>query len=128
MRGDGARSEQMSRLLRVGLGAVWVYEGLVPKLLLPQPALVSLLADRLPVGTDPVLLLRLVGIAEISLGLALGLGWHLRLVAALQTVGIALLTLAAAAALPQSLTASGGALAKNAGLTAVGCCLWVLAG
>jgi uncharacterized membrane protein YphA (DoxX/SURF4 family) len=128
MRGDGARSDQMSRLLRVGLGAVWIYEGLVPKLLLPQLALVALLADRLPVGADPVLLLRLVGIAEVALGLALVLGWHLRLVAALQSVGIALLTLAAAIALPQSLTASGGALGKNAALTAAGCCLWVLAG
>jgi uncharacterized membrane protein YphA (DoxX/SURF4 family) len=118
----------MSRLLRVGLGAVWVYEGLVPKLLLPQPALVSLLADRLPVGADPVLLLRLAGMAEVALGLAIVLGWHLRLVAALQSVGIALLTFGAAIALPQALTASGGALGKNVALTAAGCCLWVLAG
>jgi uncharacterized membrane protein YphA (DoxX/SURF4 family) len=128
MRGDGVRSDQMSRLLRVGLGAVWVYEGLVPKLLLPQPALVSLLADRLPVGADPILLLRLVGAAEVALGLAIVLGWRLRMVAALQTVGIALLTVAAAIALPQALTASGGALGKNAALCAAGCCLWVLAG
>ena len=128
MRSDAARSDQMSRLLRVGLGSVWIYEGLVPKLLLPQPALVLLLADRLPAGADPALLLRLMGLAEVALGLAIVLGWRLRLVAALQSLGIALLTLAAAVALPRALTASGGALGKNAALFAAGCCLWVLAG
>lgn len=128
MRGDGARSDQISRLLRVGLGAVWVYEGLVPKLLRPQSALVLLLADHLPLGADPVLLLRIVGVAEVALGLALVLGWRLRMVAALQSVGLALLTLGAAIVLPPSLTASGGALGKNVALCAAGCCLWVLAG
>lgn len=128
MRDGWVRSEQVSRLLRVGLGAVWIYEGLLPKLLLPQPVLVSLLADRVPGRVDPVLLLRSTGLLEIALGLALVLGWRLRWTAALHSAGIALLTLGAAIALPHSLTAPGGALAKNAALCAAGVCLWVLAG
>ena len=127
MRDGWARSGQVSRLLRVGLGAVWIYEGLLPKLLLPQPVLVSLLADRVPGWADPALLLRAVGVLEIALGLALVLGWRLRWTAALQSAGVAGLTLGAAIALPHSLTAPGSALAKNAALCAAGACLWVLA-
>lgn len=45
--------EQVPLLLRVGLGVVWVYEGLVPKLLAPSPDLLSLVARFQPLPGAP---------------------------------------------------------------------------
>jgi hypothetical protein len=45
-----AQLQLVGTLLRVGLGLVWLLEGLLPKLLWPDPQQIALLASRLPIA------------------------------------------------------------------------------
>lgn len=114
---------QVSLLLRVGLGGVWVYEGLVGKLLAPNPELLVLLARSPLASGNPLALLRAVGVFEILLGLLLIRGWMIRSVAAAQCGLLAVFTLGIGALAPQLLAFPTGALSKNAALLAAGLCL-----
>jgi uncharacterized membrane protein YphA (DoxX/SURF4 family) len=126
MQGVGRNADQVSLLLRVGLGSVWVYQGLIAKLLLPNADLVALLRAWSPAAVDPTALLRMAGGLEVLLGFLLMRGWMLRWVAAVQCTLLALFTLGLATAAPQFLTAPTGAVSKNLCLFAAGLCLWIL--
>src|SRR3990172_10547198 len=90
--------EQVPLLLRVGLGAVWVYEGLVPKLLTPSPELLALVARFQPLPGNPGAFLKAVGVFEILLGLLLIRGWMIRSVAAVQCALLVVFTIGIGAA------------------------------
>ncbi|HSB80013.1 MAG TPA: DoxX-like family protein [Candidatus Methylomirabilis sp.] len=119
---------QVPLLLRVGVGAVWVYEGLIGTLLKPDPDLVALLARVLLLPGDPAALLRVLGALELVLGLLLFRGWMVRSVAAVQCGLLVAFSLLAGVIGPQSLLLSMGAISKNAALFAAGLCLLLLAG
>lgn len=72
------RQALVHAVARLGLAVVWVYQGLVPKLLGPHPVERSLSAALLPAGvpTDPVLVA--LGAAEVAFGLAVAAAWHRR--------------------------------------------------
>ena len=65
-------------LARGTLAAIWLYQGLVPKLLVPDSGELAILrASGLFAGAEPVVLV-LVGLAEIAVGLLLLLAWRAR--------------------------------------------------
>jgi len=119
-------AEQASLLLRVGLGAVLIYEGLVPRLLAPSPPLLDLVSRWLPWFGEPTALVRAGGVFEILLGLLLLLGWMVRSVAAVQCLLLASFALGSAAVMPQALVHPIGGLPKHVALLAVGLCLVLL--
>ncbi len=124
----GRRQEdgQVALLLRIGIGAVWVYEGLVPKLLAPNPELLALIARWQPFPGNPSAFLKAAGTFEILLGLLLMRGWMVRSVAAVQCVLLALFTAATALVLPAALVHPTGAASKNVTLLAASVCLVLL--
>lgn len=115
--------EQVPLLLRVGLGAVWVYEGLVPKLLAPSPDLLSLVARFQPLPGPPGAFLRAAGVFEILLGLLLIRGWMVRSVAAVQCALLVVITIGIGVAVPHALIHPVGAASKNVALLAATLCL-----
>lgn len=118
--------EQIPLLLRVGLGVVWVYEGLVPKLLAPSPDLLSLVARIQPLPGPPGAFLRAAGVFEILLGLLLIRGWMVRSVAAVQCALLVVITIGIGVAVPHALIHPAGAASKNVALLAVSLCLVIL--
>ncbi|MBI3966782.1 MAG: DoxX-like family protein [Chloroflexi bacterium] len=74
--------------VRLTLAAIWVYQGLVPKLLFPDSGELEILrAAQLLTGWEP-LVLRLAGVGEVLFGLVLLVWWRSR---ALYAVNAALL-------------------------------------
>lgn len=63
---------------RLGLALVWIYAGLVPKLLGPHPEELALAGAALPVGVSARTAVLALGAAEVALGLWLLAGWHRR--------------------------------------------------
>jgi uncharacterized membrane protein YphA (DoxX/SURF4 family) len=124
-RGD---ESQVPLLLRVGVGTVWVYEGLVGKLLRPNPELVALLARAFPIPGEPAALLRALGAFEFLMSLLLFRGWMVRSVAAVQCGLLVAFSLLVGVTAPQSLLSATGTISSNAALFAAGVCLLVLGG
>lgn len=118
--------DQVSLLLRVGLGAVWVYEGLMPKLLVPSPDLLALVARVSPLPVDPMVLLRGMGLLEILLGLLLMQGWLVRWVAAIQCGLLVVFTAGIGVVAPRFLVSPTGAASKNVTLLAASLCVVLL--
>lgn len=114
---------QVPLLLRVGIGAVWVYEGLVPKLLAPNPELLRFVARWQPFPGDPAAFLKAAGVFEILLGLLMIRGWMVRSVATVQCGLLLCFTVGLAALLPQALVYPTGAVSKNVALLAATLCL-----
>ncbi len=117
---------QVPILLRVGAGAVWLYEGLVGKLLAPDPTLLDPIARWQPFPGEPVAILRAAGVFEILLGLLLIRGWMVRSVAAVQCVLLVFFTIGLAVVMPQALVHPLGAASKNVALLAISLCLVIL--
>ncbi|SFS01234.1 DoxX-like family protein [Halomicrobium zhouii] len=64
---------------RLSLAVVWVYQGLVPKLLGPHPVERELSAALLPAGLPVDGTIQALGAAEVGFGLLLLVAWHRRL-------------------------------------------------
>ncbi len=120
---------QVPLLLRAGVGAVWLYEGLVGKLLAPaDPTLLRLIARWQPFPGEPTAFLRAAGVFEILLGLLLIRGWMVRSVAAVQCGLLVLFTTGLAIVMPRALVHPMGAVSKNVALFAISLCLVLLGG
>ncbi len=117
---------QVPLLLRAGAGAVWLYQGLVPKVLAPDPTLLGLIARWQPIAGQPTAFLRAAGVFEILLGLLLIRGWMVRSVAAIQCGLLLLFTTGLAVFMPQTLVGPMGAASKNLVLFAISVCLVLL--
>jgi len=116
-------AEQLSLFLRVGLGAVLIYEGLVPRLLAPSPQLLELFSRWLPWLGEPTALVRAGGAFEILLGFLLLSGWMVRSVAAVQCLLLAFFAIGIAVLMPQALVHPIGPASKHVALLAAGLCL-----
>ena len=128
MVGRRGEESQVPVLLRVGLGAVWVCEGLVGKLLGVSPDLVAVLTRSLPLPGEPAVLFRALGAFELLLGLLLLLGWMVRSVASVQCGLLVASSLLVSASTPHAPVLPAGAISKNAALFAAGLCLVLLGG
>jgi hypothetical protein len=112
---------------RVALGAVWFYEGLVPKLLFIRPDQLDLVQrSGLYFGT-PERFLQLLGTAQIAFAIWLLAGFAERLAVSLGTIGMAILIVLVARNNPSMLTDPYGALIKDLCLIACAYAVWSLA-
>lgn len=112
---------------RTALGAVWLYEGLVPKLLFIRPDQPDLVErSGLYFGT-PEGFLQLLGVAQIALALWLFTGLSERLAVTIATAAMAVLIVLVAYNNPWMLIDPYGALAKDLCLIACAFAVWLLA-
>ena len=120
-------TNQVRVVCRIALGAVWLYEGLVPKLLFIRPDQTELVQrSGLYFGT-PESFLQLLGVAQIALALWLFAGIAERLAVSIATVGMGILIVLVAYNDPGMLTDPYGALAKDLCLIACAIAVWLLA-
>ncbi|HEX8490695.1 MAG TPA: DoxX-like family protein [Chthoniobacterales bacterium] len=111
-------------ICRVALGAVWIYEGLVPKLLFVRQDQIELVErSGLHFGT-PELFLQLLGVAQVVCGLWLLAGFAERLAVFIATTGMVILIVLVARGNPAMLTDPYGALIKDLCLLACAFAVW----
>ena len=112
---------------RLALGAVWLYEGLVPKLLFVRPDQLDLVQrSGLYFGT-PQQFLQLLGLAQVIFALWLLAGVAERLAVGIGTLGMMVLIVLVAGNNPWMLTDPYGALIKDLSLIACAYAVWSLA-
>lgn len=113
-------------ICRLALGVVWLYEGLVPKLLFVRQDQIDLVErSGLFVGT-PEFFLQLLGVGQVVCGLWLLAGFAERLAVFIATTSMAILIVLVARANPAMLTDPYGALIKDACLIACAFAVWTL--
>lgn len=113
-------------ICRLALGLVWLYEGLVPKLLFVRQDQIDLVErSGLFVGT-PEFFLQLLGVGQVACGLWLLAGFAERLAVFIATTGMVILILLVARANPAMLTDPYGALIKDLCLIACAFTVWTL--
>ena len=111
---------------RVSLGLVWLYEGLVPKLLFVRPDEIDLVRRSGFWIRTPQLTLQLLGAAQVAFAIWLLAGFAERLAVALATIGMAVLIALVAIGNPWMLTDPYGALIKDLCLIACAFTVWRL--
>ncbi|HEV8631729.1 MAG TPA: DoxX-like family protein [Thermoanaerobaculia bacterium] len=97
-----ARQALARATARLALALVWIYQGLVPKLLFPEMG--ELATVRAAVGARAPAVLLVIALAELGYGLALLLAWRSRLLPALAIPGLLVLFGAGVRADPAMLT------------------------
>jgi len=111
-------------ICRLALGVVWLYEGLVPKLLFVRQDQIDLVErSGLFVGT-PEFFLQLLGVGQVVCGLWLLAGFAERLAVFIATTGMVILIVLVAGANPAMLTDPYGALIKDLCLIACAFAVW----
>lgn len=111
---------------RTALGLVWLYEGLIPKLLFPRLEQTELVRNSGLSFGAPELTLQAMGIAQLLVGLWLLSGIAERIAAAFATAWMCVLIVLVARGNPAMLTDPFGALAKDLCLIACAYNVWVL--
>jgi uncharacterized membrane protein YphA (DoxX/SURF4 family) len=117
---------QVRIICRVALGLVWLYEGLVPKLLFVRPDQIDLVERSGLYFATPELFLQLLGAAQVVCGLWLLAGFAERLAVFIATTGMVILIVLVARANPAMLTDPYGALIKDLCLIACAFTVWTL--
>lgn len=112
---------------RVALGLVWLYEGLVPKILFLRADEIDLVRKSGVIWRTPEWTLQVLGIAQVGFGLWLIIGWTERFAVAIATTWMAVLIVLVAAGNPAMLTDPYGALIKDLCLIACAITVWMLA-
>ena len=112
---------------RVALGFVWLYEGLVPKILFLRADEMDLVQRSGLIWRTPEWTLQVLGLAQIVFGLWLIIGWAERTAVALATAWMGVLIILVAAGNPAMLTDPYGALVKDLCLIACAITVWILA-
>jgi uncharacterized membrane protein YphA (DoxX/SURF4 family) len=111
---------------RVALGIVWLYEGLVPKLLFLRADEIELVQKSHFVWRTPEFTLKLMGVAQIAVGVWLIGGFAERAAVAVATLWMSILIVLVASLNPPMLTDPYGALIKDFCLIACAITVWTL--
>jgi hypothetical protein len=112
---------------RVALGLVWLYEGLVPKILFLRADEIDLVGKSGLIWRTPEWTLFILGVTQIVLGLWLIIGWAERIAVAMATIWMAILIVLVAGGNPAMLVDPYGALVKDLCLIACALTVWFLA-
>jgi uncharacterized membrane protein YphA (DoxX/SURF4 family) len=112
---------------RIALGLVWLYEGLVPKLLFLRADELRLVERSGWFWRTPALTLQLLGWAQIVMGTWLLIGWRERLAVGVATFWMIVLIALVAGGNPGMLTDPYGALIKDLCLIACAITVWLAA-
>ncbi|HSH39210.1 MAG TPA: DoxX-like family protein [Chthoniobacterales bacterium] len=111
---------------RIALGLVWLYEGVVPKLLFPRAGQTELVRQSGLSFGAPEVTLQVMGIAQALVGIWLLSGIAERAAAAFATAWMCVLIILVASGKPDMLTDPFGALAKDMCLVACAYAVWAL--
>ena len=111
---------------RIALGLVWLYEGIVPKLLFVRPDQLDLVRQSGLVFHTPLRTLQLLGIAQTGLAIWLLLGLATRFAVLVATTGMLVLIVLVASGNPGMLADPYGALVKDLCLIACAFTVWWL--
>ena len=117
----------LKTISRAALGLVWLYEGLVPKLLFLRADEIDLVRRSHLILRTPELTLQILGLFQVAIGIWLITGLAERFATALATLGMFLLIALVASGNPWMLTDPYGALVKDLCLVACAITVWVLA-
>ena len=112
---------------RIALGLVWFYEGLVPKILFLRADEIGLVQASHLIWRTPELTLRILGVAQMLVGLWLIIGFAERTAVFIATSWMLILIVLVASENPSMLTDPYGALAKDFCLIACAITVWTLA-
>lgn len=112
---------------RVALGIVWLYEGLVPKLLFLRADEIDLVRRSGLFWSTPEWTLQILGFVQIAIGIWLIVGVAERLAIAIATMSMFVLIALVASGNPGMLTDPYGALVKDFCLIACAITVWMLA-
>jgi len=114
-------------MARVSLACVWLWEGLIPKLILVRASEVDLVARSGLYLYDARFTLHALGLAEVLFGLWLLTGRAERFTAGLAAAGAVILGALVALLEPSSLWDPLGGISKNLGLVGCSAAVWLLA-
>ena len=117
----------VKNISRTALGLVWLYEGVVPKILFLRADEIDLVRASHLVWRTPELTLLILGIAQISVGLWLIVGLAERMAVFIATTWMLILIALVARGNPSMLTDPYGALVKDFCLIACAITVWMLA-
>jgi uncharacterized membrane protein YphA (DoxX/SURF4 family) len=112
---------------RVALGIVWLYEGLVPKLLFLRGDEIELVQKSHLAWRTPEFTLQVMGVAQIAVGSWLIIGFAERAAVLMATLWMSVLILLVASGSPAMLADPYGALVKDFCLIACAITVWILA-
>ena len=112
---------------RIALGLVWLYEGLVPKILFLRADELDLVQASHLVWRTPQLTLHLLGVAQVLVGVWLIIGLAERIAVLVATSWMLILIGLVASGNPAMLTDPYGALIKDFCLISCAITVWVLA-
>src|SRR6476660_7132308 len=112
---------------RIALGLVWFYEGLVPKILFVRTHEIGLVQASHLVWRTPELTLRILGVAQMLVGLWLIIGFAERTAVFIATSWMLILIALVASENPSLLIDPYGALVKDLCLIACAITVWLLA-
>jgi len=121
-----SRAHAVRIACRVALGLVWLYEGLVPKILFIRADQLELVQRSGLYFGQPQTFLQLLGIAQAVFALWLLAGYAERHAVAIATAGMGILIVLVAANNPDMLTDPYGALIKDLCLIACAYAVWLL--
>ncbi len=111
---------------RWSLGLVWIWEGLVPKILLQTEAQYNLVVNSGLYWPDPNKWLIILGSAMIVAGVIICIGWMERFTVMAATISVIILIFLVVGNNPDSLSDLHGGIAKDACLFAVAWVVWKL--
>ena len=121
-----SRARAVRIACRLSLGLVWLYEGVVPKVLFIRRDQIELVErSGLYFGT-PQMFLQLLGVAQAAFALWLIAGYAERLAVGIATAGMGILIVLVASNNPAMLTDAYGALIKDLCLIACAYAVWLL--
>jgi uncharacterized membrane protein YphA (DoxX/SURF4 family) len=117
----------LKRVARLCLGFIWIYLGLVPKLLMPVPLEQQVVQRTGLYFSSPALTIQMIGVFEIGLGIWLVTGFQEKLASLVTSAFMILLMIFAVAVEPLLLTGPFGGMAKNAALIVLAWIVWRIA-
>ncbi|HEY3663369.1 MAG TPA: DoxX-like family protein [Chthoniobacterales bacterium] len=120
--------ERVKIAARLALGLIWLYEGLVPKILFLRADQVALVERSGLVWRSPQFTLQILGLAQAAMGFWLLTGLAERRASILASVWMCVLIVLVVINNPSLLVDPYGALVKDLSLLASAYAVWVLSG
>lgn len=117
---------KIKTISRWALGLVWLYEGLVPKILFLRADEIDLVQRSGLVWRTPAWTLLILGITQMLVGLWLIVGWAERVAVFVSTAWMLVLIVLVAGGNPGMLTDPYGALIKDLCMLACAITVWLL--
>ena len=120
--------QQIKLTARLAVAFVWLYEGLVPKILCPSALQIEMVRHSGWWWGSPEQTLTVLGLAMILAGILLALGWKEKLGQLVATLSVLVLMVLVIWNHPPALYDPFGGLAKDACLFACSWTVWRLSG